>query len=101
MKVLKFLRFLYHNKIKSYYVRYLITKLYNLYRLLHKDLRLKYYFPLTIDGRCNLIGKAMFEDGNGFAYYTQYYSEPFFFLTKDKRSAYLYKTEIYKAKKYN
>jgi len=43
----------------------------------------------------------MFEDDNGFAYYTQYYSEPFFFLTKDKRSAYLYKTEIYKAKKYN
>ena len=101
MKVLKFFRFLYHNKIKSYYVRYAITKLYNLYGLFHKGSRLKYYFPLTIDGRCNLIGKAMFEDDNGFAYYTQYYSEPFFFLTKDKRSAYLYKTEIYKAKIYN
>ncbi|NOR57515.1 MAG: sulfatase-like hydrolase/transferase [Sulfurimonas sp.] len=48
----------------------------------------------------NLIGNAMFQDSLGYAYYPQFYSETFIFKSTNIESIYLYKTEIYQAKKY-
>ena len=49
---------------------------------------------LDSNGKENLMGKAMFLNEDGYAYFTQYYAEMFNFESSDKKSIYLYKTEI-------
>lgn len=99
-KLLKITRNLYHNKLKSDFIKKIILFVYSLYKKFNRNLTLKYYFPLTIDGKDNLIGIPMFADDSKYSYYTQYYSETFNFISNDKTSIYMQKIEIYRAKEY-
>lgn len=100
-KVVNICRVVFHSERMPYFLKKVIWALVSKYRNVKKTGAFKCYFPLTIDGKENLMGKEMFKDENGYAYVTQYYSETF--ITTSNNSVednYIHKNEIFKVKNY-